>query len=354
MRATAVPDGKVEQPPTRRDPVKLPVLRIVCWQLALVLGFLAIGRPWPVATGLALTAVGLLAWTGLRVRGRWLSDELTLRAGLLLRRRARDLPEAEGGRVLLRALAPGAEVRTAELAGTPAGVLSRGEELLAVLRPVAPGPAALAELALSGSLPAETGESAAPAVRWQLVLHRGPQATDPTRAWLAVRALREPNFAEDAELLAALTNTVRRLHRRLRGADLRVTALSEQEVLATLVALSHAGPGRGAIREDRQHWRAGQVTQVGLRLLGLGARSLPARMHTLHRMLAAVPGTACTVAVTVPEYAAVLRVAAITDAAVDAAVERLLRMPVPGIRLERMDNQHAPAVAASLPIGGNP
>ncbi|WP_245960035.1 type VII secretion protein EccE [Prauserella flavalba] len=353
---TGLPAEPPQDRPRQREPLDLPVLRIVCWQLALVLAFLAIGRPWPVVTALLLTSATLLAWTGLRYRGRWLSDELTERARLLLRRRQRDLPDTEAGHLLLRALAPGSGARTVELAGTSAGVVSRTGELVAVLRPVDTGPAVLAQLALSGALLADNGEPspALPAIRLQLVLHRGPQQTDHTRAWLAVRALREPNFADDADLLVALNNTVRRLHRKLRRAGLGATALTEPELLSTLVALTHTGPGRGMIREERRHWRAGPITQVGLRLTGLGDRPVQARIQVLHRLLAAVPGTACTIAITAPEHAAVLRVAATTDAGVDAAAERLLRMHLPGLRLERMDNQHAPAVAASLPIGGNP
>lgn len=342
------------EPPARREPLELPVLRIVCWQLALVLAFLAIGKPWPVGTGLLLTAAGLLGSTATRVRGRWLSDELTLRARLLLRRHNGSLPEAESGRALLRTLAPGAEVRTVELAGAQAGVVSRAEELLVVLRPVDTDPGEFTRLALSGALLAESGEpGAVPTIRLRLVLHRGPQATDRTRAWLAVGALRDPNFADDADLLVVLNNTARRLYRKLRKAGTGVAALTEQELLGTLVALTHTGPGRGAIREDRRYWRAGPVTQVGFRLSGLGTRPVRARMHTLHHMLGAVPGAACTIAITVPGHAAALRVAATTDAAVDAAAGRLSWLPPPGVRLERMDNQHGPAVAASLPIGGD-
>ncbi|GAA0522850.1 hypothetical protein GCM10011581_38560 [Saccharopolyspora subtropica] len=357
--APAAAPTAAEPPPERpaeRNPLDLPVLRIVCWQLAVVLALLGIGGPWPVAVACVLAAAALLAWTAVRVRGRWLSDELTLRARWLLRRRALELPEAAGGRVLLQVLAPGAVVRTVELAGTTAGAVSRREELLAILRPVGTGPAALAEVALSGALLADTREpgAAQPAIRLQLVLHRGPRQADQTRAWLAVRALRDPSFADDTELLAALNSTVRTLHRTLRRAGMGIAALTEPEVLATLVALTHTGPGRGTIREERRYWRAGPITQVGVRLTGLGARPLRARLHTLYQLLDAAPGAARTIAITVPEHTAVLRVAATTDAAADAAAERLLRIPARGMRLERMDNEHAPAVAASLPIGGNP
>lgn len=356
LAGQTVPSPPRERP-AHREPLGLPVLRIVCWQLALVLVFLAAAGPWPVVIVLVPTAVALLGCTAVRVRGRWLSDELAQRVLLLLRRRERDLPGADGARLLLGTLAPGASVRTATLAGTPSGVVSRAEGLVAVLRPAAAGAAALVEFALSGASLGEAAEPGQPAVRFQLVVHRGPRQADQTRVWLVVRAVRDPAFADDAPLLAAVSNTVRKLHRRLRRTGLAgglLTALTEDEILATLAALTHTGPGRAAIREHRRYWRAGPIAQAGLRLSGLGTRSPVARVRALHHVLAAVPGTACTVSVTVPGHAAVVRVAATTDAAVDAAAQSLLRTPPPGIRLERMDNQHAAAVAASLPIGGTP
>ncbi|MFC4003765.1 type VII secretion protein EccE [Prauserella oleivorans] len=359
--ASTVRVGHTDVPPrerpARREPLELPLLRIVCWQVAVVLVLLAIGRPWPILTALLLAAVALLAWTAVRVRGRWLSAEATLRARLLLRRRRCDLPGAHAADVLLRTFAPGARIHTVALAGSPAAVVSRNEELLAVLRPAGADPAALAELALSGALLPDAADPQAlapPAVRLQLVLHHGPQQTEHARAWLAVRAVREPGCAGDADLLVPLTNAVRRVQSTLRRAGLAVVALTGPELHATLVALTHTGPGRGAIREDRRYWRAGPIAQAGLRLTGLAARSPRARVHTLHRLLAAAAGTARTVAVTVPEYAGVLRVAARLDATADAAADQLRRTLPSGLRLERMDDQHAAAVAASLPIGGNP
>ncbi|MFF0147916.1 hypothetical protein [Amycolatopsis sulphurea] len=50
-----------------------------------------------------------------------------------------------------------------------------------------------------------------------------------------------------------------------------------------------------------------------------------------------------------------LRLAATTVAAVDATAARLGRSLVPaGVRLSRLDGDHFPAVATSLPIGGFP
>jgi hypothetical protein len=51
----------------------------------------------------------------------------------------------------------------------------------------------------------------------------------------------------------------------------------------------------------------------------------------------------------------VLRLAATTEAALDATSARLTQLLTPaGIRLSRLDGAHFSAVAASLPIGGFP
>lgn len=104
----------------------------------------------------------------------------------------------------------------------------------------------------------------------QLVVHHGPQQTEHARAWPAVR---EPSRPCDTDLLVPLTHAVRRVHRELRKAGLAAVTLTEPELHATLVALTHTGPGRGTIREDRRYWRAGPIAQVGIRLTGLAARS---------------------------------------------------------------------------------
>ncbi|MBK1789078.1 hypothetical protein [Prauserella cavernicola] len=331
------------------EQAQLPVLRIVCWQLSLVLVVTGLGTVWPVAAA----GVVLLAASAARFRGEWLSTVAARLVRLSVRRRARDLPAQSGALALLESLAPGSRVRTAELAGTEAAVLSRPEELLTVLGPAGANPAELARTALTGSLlpePAAPG----PALRLRLVLHRGPRQQEP-KVWLAVRAEREPAFPGDEDLGVALGNTVRRVSRRLRALRLTVAPLTEQELLATITALSHTGPGREALRENRRFWRAGPVTQAGIRVTGLAARPGREGLPVLESLVASVPAVACTAALDcAPGAPAVLRLAATTEHAVDAAVDQLARMaPALGVALERLDGRHAPALAATLPIGGS-
>jgi type VII secretion protein EccE len=329
-----------------------PVLRIVCWQLALVLGFGAVGRSWPAASGLGVAAAALLAATAVRVRGRWLSTLLARRVRLLLRRRAHELPADGGPIALLALLLPGARIGTAEIGGEQAGIVSRPDELVAVLRPVQGDPDELVRAALAGALPPD-GDSDAPRLRLHLVLHRGPRQARP-RAWLAVRVLRDVDAAEDTVLRVALGNAVRRLRRRLRRTGLDLTALPERELLATLTSLTHSGPGREAVREDWRYWQAGPIIQIGMRLSTLGSPP-PERAPVLERLLADVPDVAVTVAVPTEgtELTGVLRVAAATPGAAEAAADQLTSLgPDLGVYLERLDGLHGPAVTASLPIGG--
>ncbi|RKR91882.1 type VII secretion protein EccE [Micromonospora pisi] len=353
----ADPAGAVRPAPrAQRLPLPLPLARIVCWQLALVLGAGAVGRDWPAAVALGGSAGVLLAVTAIRVRGTWLSTLLGRRSRLLLRRRAFDLPAAEGSAALLALLLPGARIDTAEIGGDQAGIVSRADELVAVLRPARPGSEAFVRAVLAGAVSGD-GDPDAPRLGLHLVLHRGPQQVAP-RAWLAVRVLRDVDAAEDSVLRVTLGNAVRRLRRRLRHTGLDLTVVPERELLATLTSLTHTGPGREAIREHWHYWRAGPVTQIGLRMATVGSPSpspSPGPAEVLEQLLDGVRDVAVTVAVVAggTELSGVLRIAAATPEAAQAAVESLTSLgPDLGVHLERLDGLHGPAVTASLPIGG--
>ncbi|MFE9207272.1 type VII secretion protein EccE [Micromonospora sp. NPDC007230] len=348
-----------------------PVLRVVGWQLALISFAVAVGRDWPVAAALGGSAAVLLAVSGIRVRGTWLSTLLARRIRLLARPRSYRLPEsADRPAALLALLVRGARVGVVELGGAPAGVVSGPHGVVAILRPEDTDVAELLRATLSGTL--ETGgaeppsgrpagveatpgwDEAAPGPELRLVLHRGPRQAQP-RAWLAVRVPRTVDAAEDETLHVVLGNAIRRVIRRLRRGGLDLAVLPDREVLATLTALTHAAPDRSVLREEWRYWRAGPVTQIVLRLSSADPASI-ARIDVLDRLLAAVPEVAITVAVTADpvELTGMLRVAASSPAAADAAAGLLAGLaPRLGIRLERMDGRHGPAVAASLPIGGN-
>ncbi len=307
-------------------------LRFVGCQIALVCGALAVGKPWPVATGLGVVAVVLLAVSVARLRGEWLSTTLAARLGHQLRRRTHDVgsPEHEP-EALFDLLAPEGRLLTAELGDRSAGLLSGPSGLTVVLRPD------LTSDLLSFEAEGMTG---------RLVLHAGPVRDRAPRGWLAIRAQRDCAVFDDDVLLAMLTNTVRR---KFKGVDV----LSEKDVRSTVVALTHTGSGRGLLHESWAFWRAGSVVQSGFRLAGFGGIG-DARWPLLRELLDAAPGVALTAAVTTgPDGGAVLRIATTTHAAITTAAAELSHVCARrGVRLERLDGRHASAVAATLPIGG--
>ncbi|MCK2242478.1 MULTISPECIES: type VII secretion protein EccE [unclassified Crossiella] len=342
--------------PSTARRLQLPALRILCWQLAAISTVLAIGRPWPLATALGVSAA-LLALTAIRVRGRWLTTLLATRIRHTLRRRDHDLgaPEHDPA-ALLTLLAPATRARTATIGGVPAGLLSHPDELVVVLQPRAADSEFLRAAAAGALLPDPDPDM--PEFGARLVVHTGPVRDRPPRTWLAVRALRDPDICRDEDLTTALANTVRRVLRRLTRAGLPADALSEEDLRAVLPALTHTGSGRGETREDWRFWRAGAVAQAGFRLAGFAELSTSDRGPLLERLLATAPGVAITVAVSTGEDrepTAVLRIAATNGAVVDAAAADLTYLGERlGVRLERLDGHHARALAATMPIGGNP
>lgn len=135
-------------------------LRFVGCQVALVAGALAVGKPWPVATGLGVAAVVLFAISVARLRGEWLSTTLAAQLRHRLRGRTHDVgsPEHEP-EALFDLLAPEGRLLTAELGDRTAGLLSGPSGLVVVVRP-----------ALTPDLLAFEAEG----MTGRLVLHAGP------------------------------------------------------------------------------------------------------------------------------------------------------------------------------------
>ncbi|WUI04114.1 hypothetical protein OHR68_20720 [Spirillospora sp. NBC_00431] len=350
--AAATPAPPLPRPRPPEPTGELPIVRIICWQLALVLAFAAAGRPWPLAVPLAVAAVLLLVLSALRVNRQWLSAVLARRVRLALRPRTHDLSTAaDRPAALLSRLADGARAGSTGLGGEPAGTVSRPGELVAVLRPEG-DPRTLTRAAFSDALLPEP-EDGVPSLGLQLVLHRGPHQQVP-RAWLAVRARRDVDFASDEAVAVPLGNAVRRILRRTRRLGVTLLTVPEDELHSTLTALIHIGPGRHRLHERWRYWQAGPITQVAMALSA--HEDGPAdRATALHRLLALEPGVAVTVAVAADAtgLAGMLRIAATTPELADNAAARLaahgkdLR-----IRLERLNGLHGPAVALTLPIGG--
>lgn len=359
--AQAIPAADAQPPaettqPERATPV--PLLRMVIWEIALMIGLLAIGRPWWQVAVICTGAALLLVLAAVRIRGQWFSTLARRWTALLLRRRRHDLSSDHDRSELLDLLAPGARVTTAELAGAPTAVITRPEELLTVLRPVDAGVRELAEQVLSDALRPES-DPENPEFGLHLVLHRGPYRggfTQP-RVWLAVRVCREVDVLVDDDLRVGLSNLLRKTQKKLSKAGVSAAPLTAPEITATFAALAHVGPGRETLREQWKSLAAGPVVQVGVRVTGLNELPASQRMTAIERLLATVPGVAATVAVIAgsdpAQDVAVLRLAAPTAAAVDAALDHLTTVaPHLRLQLKRLDGLHIRAVAASLPIGG--
>jgi hypothetical protein len=283
-------------------------LRIAGWQVAVVIGFVAVGRGWVVQIG-AGTAVVLLAATAVRVRGVWLSSLAWTWLEFIARRRnhpGRHLPLPRGSSI------------------APDGMLVGAEGLTVVTR------------TREAVFPELETDADGPELDLQLVLHRGPQQPGPS-AWLAITARRHTDVAHDEMLRVTLGNVLRRL----RKSGRELTGMSAVDLHATLAGIAHAGPSR----ERWRGWRSGPVTQVAL---CFAAAPRPA----LDRLLAEGRDAALTIAIR-PAGDGVLRIAATSPEAAGRAVARLVTLGAHlGVRLHRLDGRHGPAVLASLPIGG--
>jgi hypothetical protein len=246
------------------------------------------------------------------LRGTWLSTLLARWARLQIRRARAPHPLPAAG--------------TAEIDGERIGVVSRPDALVAVLRAGRAEPAAL----IAAARAPHDDDTAGPRRELQVVRWRRPRP----RTWLVVRVLRDADHADDAALRVPLGNVLRRLRR----GGLDVTPLSADEINATTAALTAAGP----VAEGWRARRSGPVSHIGLRLTAPGTAAL-------QRLLLAAGDADLTFAVRAADHglAGVLLVSA------DTTADRLRSLaPGLGIRLERLDGRHGPAVTASLPIGG--
>ncbi|MEV6491765.1 hypothetical protein AB0M20_24610 [Actinoplanes sp. NPDC051633] len=287
----------------------VPVLRIAVWQVAVVLGFVAVGRGWVVGVIAGGAALGLLLVSAVRVGGVWLSSLAGTWVGFVTRRRVhagQHLPLPRGTAI------------------TSEGVLAGAEGLTVVAR------------TQKWIFPQVEADADGPELDLQLVVHRGPRQARPG-GWLAISVRRDADLGEDDTLRVTLGNVLRRL--RKSGHDLG--ALSAVELRPMLAGMAHAGPSR----EHWRSWRSGPVTQVTLRVAG-------ATTTTLDRLLAEGRDAAVTIAIR-STGDGVLRIAATSPAAAGLAVARIQRLGAHlGVRLHRLDGRHQPALLASRPIGG--
>ncbi|MFD7161028.1 type VII secretion protein EccE [Kribbella sp. NPDC059898] len=173
------------------------------WQLAVAVVAAAIGRGWVAAVVAALVGLVVVGLTASWRRGLWSYQWLYLAVAYLVRgTRFHGLDGARGE------LEDGA------------GTIVRSDGLTVLLETDVPPELTPAEL-----LDETTG------VRLKLLRRPG-------RAWIALTALRSADRPQNSELELLLTNTVRRLTRRLRRRNFRAVPLSPDELSEILAALT--------------------------------------------------------------------------------------------------------------------
>ncbi|WP_312034297.1 type VII secretion protein EccE [Actinoplanes sp. TBRC 11911] len=352
---------KVNNRPIRDGRITGQVVATQVAVVALLIG--ALNGPVALLAGLVV-AVALLVPAWLRVRGRWVFEWL----GVAMRYGGRRHTAVASG--LLGFVAPGAEVRPAELAGEPAAAITDGAGLTAVLElgdptallaeesPELPSPAVL--------LPAPATEL--PPVLIQLLLTGAPapavrtgaglaassyrQLTDGRllghgRALLTVRVLRAEGWS-DEELYRSLSGLVRKLARRLSAVPARPLGAA-----AAARAIAEAGHDDGAAGcvESWPGLRVGGLVQATYRL------RRAADLRVVMPRLLALPASATTVSLTAGPHSAqgpapidiTVRLAApdpATLAAADVALRKL-------VAVRRLDGEHLSGLAATLPLSGN-
>jgi hypothetical protein len=322
-----------------------------------VLGTWSWWLPWPIGVAAIAGAATLVISTVVRQDGRWLYQVAALRCRFLLRTRRHALPENDAkARTLLGLLLPDSTTRNVETGRGPIVTISRPGGLTAVIRPCAvtaplissfPAPA---ELLVSAGLPVPFGV--------QTVFHTGARPGSAANAWLAVHIVRTAEIPADEDLIPLLHNGVRRIERTLERAGMRTEPLPEDAVFTAITALAHVSGGRNEVREDWRFVRTGAVSQA---CFVLDADERPDLQRLVGTLLARNPGVAFTATRTArssaggARTATLLRLAATTEAAVEAAAGQAARLfSLTGIHLTRLDGTHLSGVAQSLPIGGFP
>ncbi|MBG0565260.1 type VII secretion protein EccE [Actinoplanes aureus] len=314
-----------------------------------------------------ISAVGLLALTWVRVRGRWAFGWLSTMLRFIARTRSARI---DGPAAVLRFAAPRTLMTTADLAGTPAAVLADDFGLTLLLEIGDPSGEAPPLPSLATLLPATDQDQ--PPTQIQLVLTGVPAppgrpGTGPAEssyralcegsslghhsAVLAVRVLRTGGWTEE-ELRRGLLGLGRRLTRRL--ASLPVRPLDHATAMRAIAELAHAG-NPGDAREAWSGLRLGGLTQATFRCRPRPGEALPG--HLVARLLH-LPAAATTVAVTseLPSgrvTSLLVRLAATDATALSTTVQALHRLlAAEGFRMRRWDGAHLPGLTATLPLGG--
>jgi hypothetical protein len=344
---------------------RLSPVQVICWQVAAIAVVLTVKQPWPVLAGTSAGAAVLLALTSVRIGGRWLYELTGLAAAFAVRDRRQDLPENGGTPgmtlALLGMLLPGSTIRTLETSHGPAMAISHQGGLTAQLKPQTVSREVVDALPMPAALLPTVSDNAGQHHTFgvQLVLHVGVRPEQPRRLLVAVHAARTVDTPADAELTLAVRNAMRRVRRALGRAGVQTEPLAEEPALSAIGGLAHVTGGRNEVREDWKFWRTGPVSQSVFVLTGWDTLTDTQARRVVTGLLAGIPGVAATVTLGArtqrkgdPRAGATLRLAATTEAAIQAAAKTITdRFAPTGVRLARLDGAHVHGVAASLPIG---
>jgi type VII secretion protein EccE len=391
--------GRPRRPVRPATAWSLHAVQIIAWQLAIVGVLVGIQQPLERMIPLLVGAFVLLAVTIPRFHGRWAYQWLGTWLRFAHRGRRRSFVAGSPISELLRPFLRGLQIGTIEIDETERAVLTHAGGLTVLIEVAPLGNGMFVDAGVTVPPPTDllppAEESGAP-VSAQIVVQTTPapganraqgivadsyhalgQGMVPAhrRSWIALQAMRTPldPGSGDADLRATLINAVARLERRLRRAGMRATVLDGAQLTADLAILSGAatvpqpnGPPVVQVQEQWGFWSAGPHTQITYRLHGWPDLGTHAGREFFDRL-----ATVSTVTTTVG--LAARRVARPSGKSVDTSefeLEAVLRLTVPtgqaetlktqlddlaarhGVRLQRMNGEHAFGVAASLPLGG--
>ncbi|MFG1779558.1 type VII secretion protein EccE [Micromonospora sp. NPDC049048] len=331
----------------------LGVGRLVLWQTA-ALGAVAAGGPYDAVGGTATAAAALVVLgTGVRWRGRWLSDWVAVRHRFR-RRSRRPLPAL-----------PTLRIRTdADRAGNRVGLAGDGNSWTALLRAEPDGD--LDDLLRR--LVARYDDPDLPLAGAQLVDWHSPGTGNAAR-WIAIRL--DPATATRAVLargggqpgaVRAAGAAALRLAAELHAAGHQVTALDGGQLRDAWATVLGVDPRRGGDpgTETWHHWSLGMLHQVCYRPRR-AVRNLAGAAALLRRH-AAAPALVSAVSVRWDRQrgggtrsTALIRVAVPAGPAREAVADKA-RQATAGLggNLVPLDGAHAEAAWETLPLAGLP
>jgi len=351
--------------------------RVLCWQLAALGAIASIGEPRSITTAVCVVAVCVVAATALRFRGLWLYQWLSRVGRFLIRRRHSSIPPgADTADELVDVLAQHARVETVDLDDVPVAFIHHPSGITAVLEPHASsgsseGGSTLNLSSAASLLPLSDVDT--PPFAAQLIMQMAPASTPGgaarRRTWITLQVVRTADIHRDDDLGEALANSVRRLIRRLAREELPTRTLDRDEALSLIVGLSQLndsadGSDPVPVRETWGTWDAGPTTQACFRIDKWQDATERARQLILHR-LQMVPSLGTTVAIAArrkdrrgdPQSHVVVRITEANRARLNNSADLLefaMGNTDSNVRLQRLNGDQLAAVAASLPLGGQP